>query len=189
MRETTIARNYAEALLALARKASNLDGYGAAINGMAAAMENDTRLGNFLAAPQISAAQKNQVIGKAFAVSLPRTMVRFLQKLVQNRRQMLIPAIAVEYGNLVDEAEGRLHARVTVARETSTAERDAIALQLSRVFGRTVVPHLSVNPAILGGVVVKVGDQVMDGSVRKRLNTLKRRVATVGMRDEARGTK
>jgi F-type H+-transporting ATPase subunit delta len=189
MRETTIARNYAEALLALARKANNLDGYGAAINGLAAAMDNDTRLRNFLAAPQISAAQKNQVIGKAFAVSLPRTMVRYLQKLVQNRRQMLIPVIAIEYGNLVDEAEGRLHARVTVARETSTAERDAIALQLSRAFGRTVVPHLSVNPAILGGVVVKVGDKVMDGSVRKRLSTLKRRVLAGGVGNEGRGSR
>ena len=180
MRETTIARNYAEALLALARKADDLDGWGKSINGVAAAIESDERLRNFLAAPQIAAAEKSAVIGKAFADRLPRLMVRYLQKLVQNRRQMLIPAIAVEYGNLVDEAEGRLHAQVTVAKEASEADQQIIARELSRAFAKTVVPHVHVNPAILGGVVVRVGDRVMDGSVRKRLKALKSRVMQAG---------
>jgi F-type H+-transporting ATPase subunit delta len=178
MRATTIARNYAEALLDLAKKANDLDGWGLAINGVASAMETDARLQNFLAAPQVSSAQKSAVLGKAFATKLPRNMVRFLQKLVQNRRQMLIPHIALEYGNLVDEISGRIHAQVTVSREASEADTNAIAAQLSRAFSKTVVPHVSVNPAILGGVVVKVGDRVLDGSVRKRLKTLKARIVS-----------
>ena len=178
MRATTIARNYAEALLALARKDNDLEGWGEAINGVVTAMEADVRLRNFLAAPQISAAQKSSVIGKAFSERLPKSMVRFLQKLVQNRRQMLLPQIAVEYGNLVDEATGRIHAQVTLSREATDADRKVIATQLSRAFAKTVVPHLSVNPDLLGGVVVKVGDRVMDGSVRKRLKTLKARIVS-----------
>jgi F-type H+-transporting ATPase subunit delta len=159
MRAATIARNYAEALLVLAQKARDLDGWGAAVNGVVTAMENDA-----------------QVLGRAFENRLPKTMVRFLQKLVQNRRQMLLPQIAIEYGNLVDEASGRIHAQVTLSREASDADRKVIADQLSRAFAKTVVPHLSVNPEILGGVVVRVGDRVMDGSVRKRLKTLKTRI-------------
>ena len=178
MRATTIARNYAEALLVLARKANDLDGWGLAMNGVVTAMESDQRLRNFLAAPQISAAQKNAVIGKAFAAKLPKPMVRFLQKLVQNRRQMLLPQIAIEYGNLVDETTGRIHAQVTLSREASDADRNVIASQLSRAFAKTVVPHVDVNPAILGGVIVKVGDRVLDGSVRKRLKTLKARIVS-----------
>ena len=176
MRATTIARNYAEAMLVLARKANDLDGWGATLNGVVTAMEGDSRLRNFLSAPQISAAEKNVVLGKAFGGKLPKTMVRFIQKLVQNRRQMLIPQIAIEYGNLVDETSGRVHAQVTVSREMSESDRNAMAAQLSRAFARTVVPHVDVNPAILGGVVVRVGDRVMDGSVRKRLKTLKARI-------------
>ena len=71
MHAETIARNYAEALLALARKANDLDGWGLAINGVVTAMESDARLSNFLAAPQVSAAEKNVVIGKAFNGQLP----------------------------------------------------------------------------------------------------------------------
>lgn len=178
MRETTIARNYAEALLALARKANALDSWGAMMSAVSDAITSDARLVNFLAAPQVSASDKSKVLEKAFGPVLPRTLLRFLQKLVDNRRQLLIPAIAVEYANLVDEAEGRVHAQVTLAREATDADRAAIAKQLTRSLGKTVVPHVHVNPAILGGVIVKVGDTVMDGSVRKRLTTLRSRLTT-----------
>ena len=179
MRGSTIARNYAEALLSLARKADDLEGWGEYISAVADAVEGDPRLRNFLAAPQISGADKNRVIEKAFADYLPRPMMRFLQKLVLNRRQTLIPQVAVEYAGLVDEVSNRVHAQVTLARDASDSDRSEIAAQLSKVMGKEVVPHLFVNPAILGGIVVRVGDRVMDGSVRKRLSTLRGKLANI----------
>ena len=95
MRDTTIARNYAEALLALARKVDGSESWGLMINGVADAIANDTRLSNFLAAPQIAASDKNRIIAKAFSGALPPTLVRFLQNLVVNRRQTLIPQMSV----------------------------------------------------------------------------------------------
>ena len=176
MRDATIARNYAEALLALARKAGDLDGFGAAISGLAAAVAGEPRLTNFLASPSVSAADKSRLLEQAFAGKMPRVMVRFLQKLVDNRRQMLLSDIATAYATLVDEQEGRVHAQVTVARQVTDADTAAIVARLSATLGKQVVPHVLVNPAILGGVVVKVGDTVMDGSVRKRLATLRGRL-------------
>ena len=176
MRETTIARNYAEALLALARKANELAGYGSMINAVADAMQRDQSLRLFLESPRVSAQDKNAVLARAFQDRMPRLFVLYLQTLVKKRRQMLIPQIAVEYASLVDEIEGRIHAQVTVAREPSDADRAEIAAQLSRVLGRQVVPHVAVNPAILGGLVVRVGDTVMDGSVRRRLAQLRTRL-------------
>ncbi|HJU75346.1 MAG TPA: F0F1 ATP synthase subunit delta [Gemmatimonadaceae bacterium] len=178
MRDTTIARNYAEALLALARKADDLEGWGHLIHAFAEAATNDDQLRHFLEAPQISAQQKNEVLGKAFADNMPRLMLRFVQKLVENRRQMLIPAIAVEYSNLVDEEQGRVHARVTMSRDASPDELKAIEKELSRAFGKIVVPHVTTNPAIIGGVVVRIGDTVLDGSVRRRLSALRQRIVT-----------
>lgn len=173
MRETTIARNYAEALLTLARKSGDLDGWGQTLNAISASVESEPRLRNFMAAPQIAAAEKIAVLEKALAGRIPRLMVRYLEKLVQNRRQLLLPVIAVEYGNLVDDAEGRVHAQVTVSRDASDADRATIAAQLGRATGKTVVPHVMVNPAILGGVIVRIGDRVMDGSIRRRLSALR----------------
>jgi F-type H+-transporting ATPase subunit delta len=178
MRDTTIARNYAETLLVLATRAEDLRGWGKMLGDVASAMGENPTLRLFLESPRISAAQKSAVITKAFSDRMPRLMLRYLQTLVQHRRQMLIPEIAEEYYNLVDAAEGRIHARVTVARETDEAGRTAIAGQLSRVFGKEVVPHIAVDPAIMGGVVVHVGDTVLDGSVRKRLASLRRRMLT-----------
>ena len=173
MRDSTIARNYAETLLELARRANDLDGWGKMIMDVASAVEADESLRLFLETPRISADAKNELLGKAFQDRMPRVFVRFLQTLVKNRRQALIPEIAEEYRTLLDHVEGRVHAQVTVARESDDAERQLIAKELSRVLGKTVIPHLTVNPAILGGVVVRVGDEVMDGSVRRRLAKLR----------------
>jgi F-type H+-transporting ATPase subunit delta len=176
MREATIARNYAQALLALARKAEDLAAWGRMIDDVANAIERDDRLRRFLEAPQISAAQKNAVLAKAFEDRAPRLFLRFLQRLVMNRRQMLIPEIANEYRDLVDEVEGRVHAQVTLAKPVDEEQRAAIARQLTHTLGQPVVPEVRINPNILGGIIVRVGDRVMDGSVRRRLGLLRNRM-------------
>ncbi|HWZ58264.1 MAG TPA: ATP synthase F1 subunit delta, partial [Gemmatimonadaceae bacterium] len=125
----------------------------------------------------VSATEKNAVLAKAFQDRLPRLLVRFLQLLVANRRQMLIPEIAREYMALLDQVEGRVHADVTVARPVSGDGERALAAQLTRAIGKTVVPHITVDPSILGGIVVRYGDTLMDGSVRRRLATLRQRLS------------
>jgi F-type H+-transporting ATPase subunit delta len=176
MRDATIGKNYAEALLELARRADDPAGWGKLMRDVATGMQQDITVQHFLESPKISEAQKNEVFFQALGDRVPRHFLRFLQTLVRKRRQMLIPTILEEYDKLLDVHEGRVHANVTVARETSAEDEARIAQQLSRVVGKTVVPHLSVNPAILGGVVVKIGDTVMDGSVRRRLGRLKAQI-------------
>jgi F-type H+-transporting ATPase subunit delta len=176
MRDSTIAQNYAETLLALAQKANDLRGWGTMLTGIADAMEQDPRLRLFLESPRVGAPAKNAVLSAALMDRSPRNFLRFVQSLVTHRRQMLIPEIAREYLDLVDAAEGRMHARVTVARATSDDESAAIARHLSRMFGKDVIPHLVIDPQIMGGVIVNVGDTVLDGSVRKRLSSLRRRM-------------
>lgn len=176
MRDTTIARNYAETLLVLAGKANDLRGWGDMITQVAGAMKSDRKLRLFLESPRVGAAEKNAVLAAAFTDRVPRNLLRFFQSLVTHRRQMLIPEIAREYLDLVDAAMGRIHANVTVARETPDVEKATIAAHLSRMFDKEVIPHLTVDPSIMGGVIVHVGDTVVDGSVRKRLASLRRRM-------------
>jgi F-type H+-transporting ATPase subunit delta len=173
MREPTIARNYAEALLELAQKDGDLAKWGRLIDQLADAMNSDAKLSTFMGSPRIAAADKNRIFAQALEGQVPTPFLRFLQALVKNRRQMLIPQIAMQFHSLVDVVENRVHAAVTVARATSEADQKVIAERLSKVVGKTVVPHFYVNPAVLGGLVARVGDTVLDGSVRRRLARLK----------------
>jgi F-type H+-transporting ATPase subunit delta len=174
--QAAIARNYAEALLALAAKENARDAYGAYMGALAETLERDETFKRFMAAPTVSGNKKNEVLGKALAGQAPAIFVRFIQKMVTNGRQMLLGEVYNEYNNLLDAESGRVHARVTISRAMSDADRDALAAALTKAIGKTVVPHLTVNPAILGGLVVRIGDTVMDGSVRRRLGVLKARM-------------
>lgn len=173
MRDSTIARNYAETLIALADKAGDREGWGKLIQDIANAIDSDVKLRRFLESPRISEQEKSAVLAKAFGDKVPAVFLRFLQILVTKRRQMLVPAIATEYHDILDAAESRVHANVTVAQQPGDGEEAKIAEQLGRVLGKRVVTHVSVNPAILGGVIVKIGDTVMDGSIRRRLHRLR----------------
>ncbi len=172
----SVARNYAETLLALANKANDASGWGTMLRHVADAILNDATLEQFLESPRIPADHKTAMLKRALGERIPHTFLRFLESLVRNRRQTMIPQIAEEYATLLDASQGIVHARVTVARDTSDDEKQSIASRLSSVTGRTVVPHLSVDPSILGGVIVRIGDTVMDGSVRRRLGLLRRRL-------------
>jgi F-type H+-transporting ATPase subunit delta len=176
VRQSTIARNYAEALLELAKRAKDLRGWGTLIQAIAEAMRREETLRIFLETPRVDARTKNEVLRKALADRAPSKFVRFVESVVSHRRQMLIPEIAQEYMDLVDEVENRMHANVTVAREADEKTKKLIADRLSKVFNKTVVPHLTVDSRILGGLVVRVGDTVMDGSVRRRLGVLKHKM-------------
>ena len=173
MREPTIAKNYAEALIDLAQKDGDLAKWGRLIDQFADAMNSDAKLAGFLASPRVAASEKNRILALALEGQVPLTFLRFIQAMVKNRRQLLIPMVATEYHSLVDVVENRVHASVTVAKTASEADQKLIAERLSKVVGKTVVPHFYVNPAVLGGLVVRVGDTVLDGSVRRRLARLK----------------
>ena len=176
MRDATIARNYAETLLTLASRGKDLGGWGTLLQSIADAMEQDPRLRAFLETPRVDAGAKCEVLRKGLTDGAPSHFVRFVESVVRHRRQMLLPEIAREYTDLVDQAENRVHANVTVARDADEKTRKLIADRLSKIFDKTVVPHLTVDPRILGGAVVRIGDTVMDGSVRRRLGGLRQRM-------------
>lgn len=174
MRDPTIARNYAEALLEAARVTGEEERYGEFLMGVAGALKAEPQLALALELPRISKATKLRLIGHALADVAPEPFVRFLQSVVRRGRQGLLEEMGKQYQALLDLELNRVQARITVARDPDAGLVSDIAARLTASLGKTVVPHVRVDPQLLGGVVIRVGDRVYDGSLRRGLRALRR---------------
>jgi F-type H+-transporting ATPase subunit delta len=176
VRDTTIARGYAEALLEVGRRHGLEEDFAEGLATVATLLRAEPRIRTFLETPKIELADKRRVLGEALGGQVPPLLLNFFYVVLGKRRQRLIPEIAHAYRDLVDEHLGRIHVQVTLAREPDAGTRGEIGRRLSGLLGRTVVPVVSVDPALLGGVVVRYRDRVLDGSLRRRLLALRTRM-------------
>lgn len=181
MRDTTVARNYAEALFDLGDRHAAHEPFAQSIATLAELLESDRRIRQFLEMPKIEVAAKKQAVRQALAGKVPALFLNFVLVVIENRRQRLLREIGQEYRALLDEKLGRLHVQVTLAHPADAATEQRIAAELGRILGRDVIPHITVDPSILGGIVVRYGDRVMDGSVQRRLQTLRNRLMNAAL--------
>lgn len=175
MRAETVARNYAEALFELGERSGNTDRYVDLIDAVAAALETTPRLEVVLMSPRVSKTEKARLFSAALP-NAPREFVLFLQALVRRGRQQLMREIANQYLALLDQKLDRVRAAVTLARDPDEKLKRTIVDALSRQLGKQVIPAFSVEPEILGGAIIRVGEQVLDGSVRRRMTKLRRQL-------------
>jgi len=179
VREPTIARNYAEALFEAGERAGETARYADLIEAVAGAVEADRRVALVLESPRVPKDEKRILLAKALSGKAPETFVRFLSAVVKRGRQGLIGAIAKEFLGLVDVKFNRVHASVILTREPDGALQDEIKKRLSSVLRQDVIPHYRADPGILGGVIIRVGDRVMDGSIRRKMLHLRRKMLGV----------
>lgn len=175
MRAETIARNYAEALFELGEKAGESELYAELMDAVAAAVETEPTVQGVLMSPRVTKAAKAKLLAAALP-DAPREFVAFLQAVVKRGRQGLFREIATAYLDLLDIKLNRVRAGVTLATAPNDAMRQAIARGLQAALGKEVIPTYRVDPEILGGVVVRVGDRVYDGSVRRKMLRLRRQM-------------
>ena len=173
MRAGTVARNYAEALRDLAVTQGAVVEYGVLLDAVAGAVSTEPRIEAALASPRVTKQRKKELLREALAGHAPRPFVGFLDAVVQRGRQGLLGEMAREYEELVDQHLGRVHAGVTTAHELDPETARAITASLSRLAGREVLPHFRTDASLLGGLIVRMGDRVLDGSLRRRLDQLR----------------
>ena len=175
MRTETVARNYAEALFELGERSGHVEYYADLIDAVAAAVEQTPRVEAILMSPRVPKSEKARLLGGALR-DAPREFVLFLQALVKRNRQRILREIATEYMNLLDQKLDRVRAGVTLARVPDEKLKRAIQESLSRQLGKQVIPAFTVEPEILGGTIVRVGERVLDGSLRRRMTKLRRQL-------------
>jgi F-type H+-transporting ATPase subunit delta len=181
LKNPTVARSYAEALYEVAEKKGVQAQVEDSIGALEGTFNEVPLLRDFLASPTIDAARKKATLRKALKDQVHPIFMNFLMVLVDKRRQRMLADVAEQYRNLLDERQGRLHVQVTVARAQDERARAELPQQLSKALGRDVVPHVTVNPEILGGIIVRYGDRVLDGSLRRRLISMRRRLIESGL--------
>lgn len=176
MRETTVARTYAEALLEFAVEEKEVERYSRRLNEIADLIATEPEFRRFLETPGVQSKQKNRVLQDIFKKLVPDHFLKFLFVVIEKRRQRLLPAIADEFALLVDEHFGRMRVHVTVASEPESRLRKRIKMRLDELLGKEALPHYRIDPRIIGGAIFRIGDRVMDGSMRRRLQLLRRRL-------------
>jgi F-type H+-transporting ATPase subunit delta len=167
----TIARPYAEALFQVA-KSQDAAAWGRQLDALAQVAQ-DADLRQFADQPKAQVEQVVAVVTAAAKQDLAAGVQNFLRAIVENGRLAALPEIVAQYHVLANAASGVSDAQIFSAYEISDAQLADLKASLEKRFGRKLEAHVQLEPGLIGGVRVVVGDEVLDTSVKARLERMK----------------
>ncbi|MCQ4286419.1 F0F1 ATP synthase subunit delta [Pseudomonas stutzeri] len=167
----TLARPYAKAAFEFASAAGRIDAWSGMLS-LAAVAVDVPQVAELLKNPRLTSESKVQTLVQLFGSDIDEAFRNFVSTLGDNDRLDVLPMIGELFEELKAEAEKTLDVEVQTAFELSPAQLQTLAAALSKRLDRTVNPQQVVNPALIGGVVIRAGDVVVDGSVRGKLSQL-----------------
>jgi len=168
-----LANKYSRAIFLLAQEENKLDEYGKELKQLSADIDSFPELKTYLASPMIPVQAKKEVAAKASAEEGLSPMVQnFFCMLVEKGRSELLDEIVSEYESFANEALGIIVADVTTARDLKASQADSLSSKLAEITGKQIKlrPHL--DPKIIGGAIVRMGDKRIDGSLTGKLQAL-----------------
>jgi F-type H+-transporting ATPase subunit delta len=173
----SVARRYARALFAIGADRGDFEQLGRQLDDFASLWTSVPDLRQALENPVFKPAEKRAVLERVLPGVAPSPEMRkFVLLLLDRRRISVLPAIARAYRQLADAHLGRVRALVTSAQPLSPAEADRVRRSLEQRTGKKVILETAVDPSLIGGLVARVGDLVLDGSVQTQLATLRSRL-------------
>lgn len=164
----TLARPYAQALYALAKETDTLDLWSEAL-GFLKSVTNDATFQSTVNAPDIQVTDVEDLFLSICSDRVSKEVINFIQLLVRNGRLSVLDDVARQYESLKSEDEGVVSAVIQSAFDLDKAQVKAIADILSKKLDKKISPSVTIDPNLIGGVKVYVGDKVWDASVRGRL--------------------
>jgi F-type H+-transporting ATPase subunit delta len=173
------AKRHAQAVFQIAQERNELDEWQEYLALMKTRLEEPTILA-FLKNSKIPFGEKTKLLQQLFPELNPLAM-NFCQLLVAKNRLYLIEDVLTEYQHLVDEYQGRVRVRLISAVPLDKDEEQRIQAKLSETLDKEVVLNIEINPQIIGGIIFRIEDKLIDGSVHTRLETLRRNLTQTGM--------
>ncbi len=174
MKETAVAVRYAKAFIEVYKKSGDLDRISSEFSVMARLYSESHKLRNVIQNPAISLKVKEGILDDlAKKAGFDKDTSFALTFLLQNGRAQIINEVAEEFEKMVFAALGRVRVEVTSADELTDSDKQAIAEKIKENTGRDAVMDTQVDPSLIGGVITKIGSNVMDGSVKNQLKALR----------------
>jgi F-type H+-transporting ATPase subunit delta len=171
-----LAEVYARALFLVAREHGKLDLLREQLGQFADALAEHRQLAVFFFSPYFSTQEKEQALGRLL-VEADQHLINFLRVLIENHRMPVIFRARQEYERLWREENRILPVEITSAIELDRATTESVGRRIGERAGRKVMLAVKVDPDILGGIVVRIGNSILDASIRNRLEQLRRAVA------------
>ena len=172
------ARRYAEALFSLALDRNTVDQWSAQLQQLGAVVAHP-QVARAIMAPSVSIAQKNQAIQEITGL-ITRELQVLVNLLLERKRIELLPQISEAFEAQLRRQRGIEQVEVVSAVELTQEERDLVGRRLESQLGKSVTITNRIDPSIMGGLVVRVGDRLLDASVRGKLEALRKRLVAVG---------
>jgi len=188
MSQRTVAQRYATALYEEAEASGPLEAVDEDVRMLRDSIESNDPLARFFESPVIPQEKKDAVLQRLLEDRVEPLTLRFLRLLVRKDRETMTKAVLDQYQHLRDEQRGIVDAHVTVARPLDDEDREALAEALEAHTGKSVRLHVTEQPDLLGGLVIRIGDQVFDGSVRNKLSALHDRLRNSALSLSAEGS-
>jgi len=180
MAEGGIVRRYAKALFDVAQRQGAVDAVRADLEALRAVMRSTPQLGRVLRAPTIGAERKRQLVRAAFGGRMNPLTLRFLEMVISKEREEILPDVPAAFEHLAYQMLNLQPVQVTSAVPLGPQEREALAAALGRRTGKRIELHERVDPSLMGGAVVRLGDTIIDGSVQGQLRRLRERLLAPG---------
>jgi F-type H+-transporting ATPase subunit delta len=168
-------RRYAQAVFSIAREQNKLEQWAADLENMDSAF-NHSSLRNFLDNPKTTRENKIRFIREVLGSKINPEALNLAQLLVHRNRQHAVTDVFHEYIKLWNKLRGIEIAEVTTAIPIGTTEQEAIRNRLSAITGKQITVQMKVDPEIVGGLIARIGDTLIDGSVRTRLQNLRKQL-------------
>lgn len=176
MIERRIVRRYAAALFGAASKADVVDAVESDLGLVGYTIESSPALWDAMVSPIIPASTKRKILGDIFGGKVQEITLAYLGLLVDKRREEALKVTESEYVLLANEARGIVEAEVTSATALDEDQAARLVSKLSATTGKKIELSSKVDPSVIGGVLVRIGDTVIDGSVRGQLAALRQKL-------------